>query len=520
MFCREGTSPSWLQFGGHFVRKLVAFNVFGLIVVMGLATLLVGSTRTARAALEEVSSLAKVNNVAQDIRVNMVAMSDHMRGYLLDTSRTEEATLKEQADEGLVASVESIGQVTDDPEYRRMTEAIGQLDHERLHPAETKVMELAAANRELAVKTYFDEYLPARRLQSTMVAELSTSALASLDTAVTTQLAELDRSATRGWWVACVGILVMLVTTGWTIKAAVDLHRLQESIRDTTAQLLEGVKQVSAASSQVADSAQALSQGSTRQAQWLLETSSTMQTISERTRSNAQSTTRASDLMSSVDGLVAESNGVLQEMVSTMSEVAASSQKVSKIIKTIDEIAFQTNILALNAAVEAARAGEAGMGFAVVADEVRNLAQRSAQAARDTAALIDESVQKSNAGSRGVQRVSEAIAAIATTVPDARQLVDAVSTDSQEQSRSVEQITTSIRDMEGRTQATAASAEQSAAASEQLSAQAECSRELLQRLWQLVGNGERLAPAGARAAKHRPLGAPTPQWQSELDRVA
>lgn len=488
------------------MKKLVAFNCVGLLVVVGLAVLLVRSTTAARTALEEVSSLAKVNNVAQDIRVNMVSMSDHMRGYLLDTSRTDEAELKEKADEGLVAAVESISSVTDDPEYQRMTAAIGELDHARLHPAETKVMELAEKNREEAVKSYFQEYVPARTIQSRMVDELSQTALKSLDAAVTDRMAALESSAANGWWIAAFGVLVMLVTTAWTIKAAADLDRLQSQIRATTSQLLEGVNQVSAASTQVANSAQALSQGASQQATWLQEASSTMQTISTVTRTNAGSTAKASEMMRSVDGLVAESHQVLQDMVSTMSEVAASSQKVSKIIKTIDEIAFQTNILALNAAVEAARAGEAGMGFAVVADEVRNLAQRSAQAARDTAVLIDESVQKSNAGSRNVQRVSEAIAAIATTVPDATRLVDDVSASSQEQSRSVEQIAGSIREMEGRTQSTAASAQQSAAASEELSAQAECSRELLQQLWGLVDrNRAMLAPgrpqpgrAGAR----------------------
>ncbi len=458
--------------------------------------MLVRTTSDARDALNEVSSLARVNNVAQDIRVNMVLMSDHMRGYLLDTSRTDEAKLKEEADEGLVAAVESIATVTDDPEYQRMTEAIGQLDHERLHPAETKVMELATTSRDAAVKSYFEEYAPARAIQTKLVDELSVAALTSLDTAVANQLALLEVSSSRVWWIACFGIFVMVATTGWTMKAASDVARLQRQIRETTAQLLEGVNQVSSASTQVANNAQALSQGSAQQAQWLQETSGTMQSISRMTKANAHSTAKASEMMRSVDGLVAESNGVLQEMVATMSEVAASSQKVSKIIKTIDEIAFQTNILALNAAVEAARAGEAGMGFAVVADEVRNLAQRSAQAARDTAVLIDESVQKSNAGSQGVRRVSEAIAAIATTVPDAKRLVDEVSVASQEQSRGVEQTSTAIREMESRTQATAGSAEQSAAASEELSAQAECSRELLNQLWSLVDGGPRPRQAG------------------------
>lgn len=147
----------------------------------------------------------------------------------------------------------------------------------------------------------------------------------------------------------------------------------------------------------------------------------------------------------------------------------------------------------MNAAVEAARAGEAGMGFAVVADEVRNLAQRSAQAARDTASLIEESVQKTNEGSSRVSQVGEAIEAIARAIPDAKNLIDEVSASSSEQSRGVRQVTESIRDMEHRTQNTTSSAQQSAASSEELSAQAECSRDLLHKLAALVSQSSEAA---------------------------
>ncbi|HXT68879.1 MAG TPA: methyl-accepting chemotaxis protein, partial [Vicinamibacterales bacterium] len=172
-------------------------------------------------------------------------------------------------------------------------------------------------------------------------------------------------------------------------------------VRKTRAEMVELAEQLAlaadstaSASVQVSTSSQSLSQGATEQAASLEETSASMEEMASMTRKNAENSQTAAGLMADVDTQVRNSNGALGDMVTSMSAIEESSQQVAKIIKTIDEIAFQTNILALNAAVEAARAGEAGMGFAVVADEVRNLAQRSAQAAKDTAGLIEASVAK------------------------------------------------------------------------------------------------------------------------------
>ncbi len=156
-----------------------------------------------------------------------------------------------------------------------------------------------------------------------------------------------------------------------------------------------------------------------------------------------------------------------------MDQIGASSGKISKIIKVIDEIAFQTNILALNAAVEAARAGEAGMGFAVVAEEVRNLAQRSAQAARDTASLIEESILKSTEGSRKLEEVASSIVGITESAGKVKTLVDEVEASSREQAQGIDQISKAVAQMDQVTQKTAANAEESASASEELNAQSQ-----------------------------------------------
>ena len=216
------------------------------------------------------------------------------------------------------------------------------------------------------------------------------------------------------------------------------------------------------------------------------------------TRQNAENSQTAAGLMTEVDGHVRTSNATLADMVSSMAALTESSGKVAKIIKTIDEIAFQTNILALNAAVEAARAGQAGMGFAVVADEVRNLAQRSAKAAKDTAALIEESIAKAQSGNHKVEQVAGSIASITESVIKVKGLVEEVSLASAQQAQGVEQVSQAIAQMEKVTQTTAATAEESAAASEELNAQAEGSMAVVARLEALVG-GRRAAAKAAKA---------------------
>ena len=196
-----------------------------------------------------------------------------------------------------------------------------------------------------------------------------------------------------------------------------------------------------------------------------------------------------------------ETNQALEQTVAAMAEINTQSGKISKIIKVIDEIAFQTNILALNAAVEAARAGEAGMGFAVVADEVRNLAQRCAQAAKDTASLIEDSIAKSHDGKSKVDQVAAAILEITGEATSIRTLVDEVNLGSQEQARGLEHIGKAITQMEQVTQKTAANAEESASAAEELTAQSEALKEVVERLTAMIGGAE--AVNGHARSGHR-----------------
>ena len=262
---------------------------------------------------------------------------------------------------------------------------------------------------------------------------------------------------------------------------------LTRALREIIQELGGSAHQVADAASQIAGSAQSLASGSSELAASLEETSSSSEEINSMASMNTDNSKTAAERMDEASLRIGEANRDLDQMVHSMNEINASSQKISRVIKVIDGIAFQTNILALNAAVEAARAGESGLGFSVVAEEVRNLAQRCAQAAQDTTTLIEESVANSNDGRSKLEHVSKAVRSITESADKARMLVDEVKMGSEEQKRGIEQVAKAIAQMEKVTQTTAANAEQSAAASEQLSAQSEAMRDVVVRLESMVG---------------------------------
>ena len=256
-------------------------------------------------------------------------------------------------------------------------------------------------------------------------------------------------------------------------------------------------------SSQVADTSRLLSEGSSSQAASLEETSASLEQMGAMTEQNAENADSANK--KAQDARNAAQHGVeaMQRMGSAISEIKRSSDETAKIIKTIDEIAFQTNLLALNAAVEAARAGEAGKGFAVVAEEVRNLAQRSAEAARNTNDLIEKSQQNADHGVVVSEEVSTILTTIANNVLQVSNLIAEVSAATKEQSRGITQIGLAVTQLDQVTQSAAASSEESAAAGEQLSTQAKELNEIVQELFALVG-GSGSEPEATRQTPTRP----------------
>jgi len=308
------------------------------------------------------------------------------------------------------------------------------------------------------------------------------------------------------------GVVLMLILAAAAVMHFATQRTVIKPVAAVVTQLMEGADEVSKVAQQVSSTAQSLSQGTTEQAASLEETSASMEEMSAMTKQNAENSGKAAEVMGEVDRAVGETTQALDEMHASMAAIQESSQRVSKIIKTIDEIAFQTNILALNAAVEAARAGEAGMGFAVVADEVRGLAHRSAQAAKDTTSLIEESSRTAVQGSARLERFTVALRKITDSVGSVKGMVDDVRHASAQQAQGIEQVTQAIGQMEKVTQMSAGTAEESAAASEELSGQAVHTHELVEALQKLVVGGAQPAAVrpGAPSQRRAPLAVTRP----------
>ena len=279
-----------------------------------------------------------------------------------------------------------------------------------------------------------------------------------------------------------VGVL-FAVGFGWTLIRSLtrQLYGLAETLGGNS-------RQIAAAADQVSSASQSLAEGSSEQAASIEETSSSLEEMASMTRRNADNARNANDLAKQAREAADKGASDMQTMSAAMEAIQVSSNDISKIIKTIDEIAFQTNILALNAAVEAARAGEAGMGFAVVADEVRSLAQRSAAAAKETADKIEGAITKTGQGVEINGKVAAALNDIVAKVRQVDELVTEVANASREQTEGITQINTAVGQMDKVTQSNAANAEESAAAEEELNAQAGVMKQSVIELLQLVGS--------------------------------
>jgi methyl-accepting chemotaxis protein len=269
--------------------------------------------------------------------------------------------------------------------------------------------------------------------------------------------------------------------TGGFYPLLVSFRGIAEKLNDTMQQISQSSSQVASGSEQVSNGAQALSQGATEQASSVQELAATINEISNKVNQNADSAQQANVTAGSVSTEMNVSNEKMQQMIQAMDDISNCSNEIGKIIKTIEDIAFQTNILALNAAVEAARAGTAGKGFAVVADEVRNLASKSAEASKNTSVLIENSLKAVENGTQIVNETAQSLLQALNAVSEMTEIIGQISEASSTQADAISQITMGIDQISSVVQTNSATAEESAAASEELSSQSQLMKSLVGR---------------------------------------
>jgi methyl-accepting chemotaxis protein len=439
--------------------------------------------------------ILRKSDLAADLQLHTWNLRADMRAFILSTALNRPQDVQayrgdaEQAFTRLEAALQELNPLLTDEKSKAAAAGIASV-LPQWKASYFEVASLAAAGKlEAANKIRNERVIPISKQVEEAPEVIRTGQRTSADQ----KLAEANQYANSNRW-----IIVAIIAAGLALGVAVFfiVLNLAGTLRRITMELANGADQVAAASGQIATTSQSLSQGTSEQASAVEEISASMEKMASV----------ATTVIGETAAQVGQSNAALSEMVGSMNSIKTASERVAKINKTIDEIAFQTNILALNAAVEAARAGEAGKGFAVVADEVRNLAQRAAAAAKDTAALIEEAIVTSNQGVLKVELVSDAIRGITHSSGKIKELVGEGSEARGKQAQgNIQQVSIGIQQVNIVTQSNAAAAEESAAAAEELNAQSLTVRELVNRLMLMVDGRQMRPTVFQTAANYAPI---------------
>jgi len=449
----------------------------GSVSLIDLALMRKTVTRLAADSLPGTYSIGRLSGIAKDIRGGI-------RGHI--TAEKEAEKLKAEEDlAGLAKSVrkelQEYEKTISSPEDRELFSTVsGKFDVRLGTLAGIRPLSMAG-NMEDALKQFRSSTMPAYQQVQKAIEDVyafkrsdgKSNAAAAVSAAV---------EGVRTLWLLCFASVAGCGFFGWYIIR--DIHKvLHPVIQDLSNASLE----LGEATGNIATSSEALARGASEQAASIEETSAASEQINSMTSQNLGKTQAAARLVAETAAAATNAGHALEQMVTFMKDLDSSSGKVATIIKVIDEIAFQTNILALNAAVEAARAGETGMGFAVVADEVRNLAHRSAQAAKDTTALIQDSIGKSKLGISQLDRAFATVRTVSQRADQVKALVDEVNIGSSEQARGIQQISKAISQMDQITQKAAATAQETASVGQQMNAQATSLKDVVRRLRRMAG---------------------------------
>lgn len=419
----------------------------------------------------------------------LLTQDDASKALMLDSSNTDASMRKIQAYDDGQAVFKELAGMAHSPNLERLIQRLTEIDELQLRPLDTKLLEtMSAGNAGATLKLFATEYEPVRAKYEATLRELVQAA--EKEAVAAAQM--MHENNARSFQLIC-GALI----AGLAVVAAILLlvtRRVSRSLRETAGVLAREADSSAATSAQFRNSSRALAEGAGKQAASLEEISASLEEMSSMTKRNADHASTAKELSAGTRQAADSGASNMREMCDAMRALKESSAGISKIIKTIDEIAFQTNILALNAAVEAARAGEAGMGFAVVADGVRNLAQRSALAARETSDRIQDSIDKSERGALLSERVASSFGEIVGKARQVDDLIAQIAQSSSEQNQGIQQIAGATTQVDMVTQSNSAGAQEGAEAAERLIAQAGRVRNAVGELAEILGHTGQATP--------------------------